>query len=133
MNPYTGETDRVVHVRLGPTIRYQSASGQTVPPDPMIRDYRSELGSPVVHGDRLWLRTDVEARIVLPGPKAPEIILNHYTTIGGRLADAVDISLGQCPCRSGVPERHPLGALDEDGRAAWSSDEPRDRPEAAGD
>ena len=96
-NPYTGDTNRVVHVRLGPTIRTQSAAGQTVPPDPAIRDYSSRLSPPIIHGDRIWLRTDVEARIVLPVPKAPEIILNHYTTIGGQLADATDATRASVP------------------------------------
>ena len=96
-NPYTGDTNRVLHVRLGPTIRTQSAAGQTVPPDPAIRDYSSRLGLPVIHGDRIWLRTDIEARIVLPLPKAPEIILNHYTTIGGQLAEATDATRASVP------------------------------------
>jgi len=96
-NPYTGQTDRVVHVRLGPTIRVQTAEGLTVPPDPAIREYRSRLGRPTIQGDRIWLRTDVEARIVLPLPKAPEIILNHYTTMSGLIAEATDETRASVP------------------------------------
>lgn len=90
VNPYTGQTDNVVHVRLGPTIRQQTAQGLMVSPDPAIREYRSRLGPVTVQGDRIWMRTDVEARIVLPLPKAPEIILNHYTTLGGLFREATD-------------------------------------------
>ena len=96
-NPYTGQSDHVMHVRLGPTIRTQTIDGMTVPPDPAIRNYQSRLGLPTVHGDRIWMRTDVEARIVLPVPGAPEIILNHYTTVGGNVSEATDRDRASAP------------------------------------
>ena len=96
-NPYTGKTDSVIHVRLGPTVRVQTAEGLTVSPEPAIREYHSRLGPVTVQGDRIWVRTDVEARIVLPLPKAPEIILNHYTTLGGLLVEATDETRASVP------------------------------------
>ena len=32
-----------------------------MPPDPAIREYHGRLGPVTVQGDRIWLRTDVEA------------------------------------------------------------------------
>jgi hypothetical protein len=96
-NPYTGETNRVAHVRLGPEIRRQTVDGIARPDNPMVHDYNSTLGPALIRDDDVWIPTDVEARIVFPKPTAPEIILNHYTTVHGRLSDALNPELVSAP------------------------------------
>lgn len=90
-NPYTGEVNDVMHVRLGPTIRRQTSTGQIVDrDDSTIREYWSQLGPATVQGDHIWIATDVKAHIVLPFPKAPDIRINHYTTVLGRRSEVLD-------------------------------------------
>jgi len=96
-NPYTGETNRVVHVRLGPELRGQTAHGMANPDNPLVHDYHSTLGPAVIHGDDIWIPTDIDATIRFPKPTAPEIRLNHYTTVHGRLADAINPDLVSAP------------------------------------
>lgn len=96
-NPYTGETNRVSHVRLGPEVRHQTVHGLANPDNPMVHDYNSKLGPALIRGDDIWIPTDVEARIVFPKPTAPEIILNLYTTVHGRLSDALNPELVSAP------------------------------------
>jgi hypothetical protein len=96
-NPYTGETNRVSHVRLGPEVRHQTIEGIARPDNPMVHDFNSTLGPPLIRGDDVWIPTDVEARIKFPKPTAPEIILNHYTTVHGRLSDALNPELASAP------------------------------------
>ncbi len=94
-NPYTGETNRVRHVRLGPEIRLQTAAGQSPDPDDailqsMVSEYHTTLGPEIVSAGQIWLPTSVEGLITLPSPKAPPIRLNHYTTVSGSLSDALN-------------------------------------------
>jgi hypothetical protein len=96
-NPYTGETNRVSHVRLGPEIRRQTSHGLANPGSPMVQDYRSSLGPAMINGDQLWIPTSVQATIKFPKPTAPEILLNIYTTVQGRLSDAVNPDLLSAP------------------------------------
>ncbi len=96
-NPYTGETNRVTHVRLGPEIRRQTGRGLADPENPMVHDYRSSLGPAIINGDQLWIPTSVHATIRFPKPTAPEILLNIYTTVQGRLSDAVNPDLLSAP------------------------------------
>jgi hypothetical protein len=96
-NPYTGESNRVSHVRLGPEVRHQTVDGIARPDNPMVHDYNSELGPALIRGDDIWIPTDVEARIKFPKPTAPEIILNHYTTVHGRLSDALNPDVVSAP------------------------------------
>jgi hypothetical protein len=96
-NPYTGETNRVSHVRLGPEFRTQTSRGLADPQNPMVLDYRSSLGPAMVNGGEVWIPTSVQARIKFPKRSAPEILLNIYTTVQGRLADAVDPDLLSAP------------------------------------
>ena len=96
-NPYSGETNQVSHVRLGPELRRQTSQGLADPENSMVRDYRSSLGPAMINGDQLWIPTSVEARIKFPKPTAPEILLNIYTTVQGRLADAVNPDLMSAP------------------------------------
>jgi hypothetical protein len=96
-NPYTGQTNRVMHVRLGPDVRHQTSTGLADPGDPMVHDYHSGLGPALIRGDDVWIPTDVEATIRFPNPKAPEIILNHYTTVHGSLSDAIDPEVVSAP------------------------------------
>lgn len=97
-NPYTREIDNVRHVRLGPEIRHQTSRGIARPENPMVTSYRSRLGPALVRGDHLWIPTDVEATIEFPKPTAPSILLNHYTTVHGRLSDARNPALASAPC-----------------------------------
>jgi hypothetical protein len=96
-NPYTGDTDRVSHVRLGPEIRHQTVHGLADPENPMVHDYHSQLGPALIRGDDVWIPTDVEATIRFPNPKAPEIRLNHYTTVHGQLSAALNPDLVSAP------------------------------------
>ena len=96
-NPYTGETNRVAHVRLGPEIRRQTSRGLADPGNTMVHDYRSSLGPAMINGDLLWIPTSVHATIKFPKPTAPEILLNIYTTVQGRLSEAVDPGLQSAP------------------------------------
>ena len=98
-NPYTGETNAVRHVRLGPEIRHMTGNGIARPENPMVKEYRGKLGPALVRGDDIWIPTDVEAKIEFPQPTAPTILLNHYTTVHGRLGDALNESLGSAPCQ----------------------------------
>jgi hypothetical protein len=97
-NPYTGETNKVQHVRLGPEVRTQTTSGIARPDDPMVKAFHSQLGPALIQGDDIWIPTDVEATIQFPKPTAPSIILNHYTTAHGRLSDALNPELASAPC-----------------------------------
>jgi hypothetical protein len=97
-NPYTQASNRVRHVRLGPEIRELTTAGLVSPDNPMVQDYRSRLGPPVVNGDHLWVPTSVEATIRFPKPTAPEILLNLYTTAHGKLSDALDENRMSAPC-----------------------------------
>ncbi|HJP05804.1 MAG: hypothetical protein CL799_07550 [Chromatiales bacterium] len=102
-NPYTGKTNTVRHVRLGPEIRHQTIDGQLADPDDQamqeyLHDYSTTLGPAIISGDSLWIPTSVRARIVFPGPKAPEIKISHYTTAMGSLEDARNPELVSAPC-----------------------------------
>jgi hypothetical protein len=97
-NPYTGATNNVRHVRLGPEIRVLTTAGLISPDNPMVHDYRSSLGPAVSNDDRLWIPTSVEATIKFPKPTAPQILLNIYTTVQGSLADALNAELISAPC-----------------------------------
>ena len=96
-NPYTGETNRVRHVRLGPEIRHQTSAGLVVDESPLIRDYHSSLGPALVSGDELWIPGGVEAVIAFPKPDAPDIRLNHYTTVHGSVTEALDETRASVP------------------------------------
>lgn len=102
-NPYTGETNKVRHVRLGPEIRHQTIEGQLPDPDDkavqsMLREYSTTLGPAVINGDKLWIPTSVVGRIGFPKPTAPEIHLNIYTTAMGSMADAENQDIISAPC-----------------------------------
>ena len=97
-NPYTGEMNKVRHVRLGPEIRYQTATGIARPDNPMVKAYSSGLGPPLVRDGHIWIPLDVEATIEFPKPTAPSIVLNHYTTVHGQLDDALNPVLISAPC-----------------------------------
>jgi hypothetical protein len=97
-NPYTGETNKVQHVRLGPEVRFMTATGIARPDNPMVKAYASQLGPALIHDDDVWIPLDVEATIKFPKPTAPAIVLNHYTTIHGRLDDALNPALDSAPC-----------------------------------
>ncbi len=86
------------YMRLGPEIRRQTSRGIARPDNPMVTRYRSRLGPALVRGDDLWIPTDVEATIEFPKPAAPSILLNHYTTVHGRLSDALNPDLASAPC-----------------------------------
>ena len=96
-NPYTGETNRVRHVRLGPEIRHQTTQGIARPDNPMVTVYQSRLGPPIIRGNDVWIPIDVEATIEFPKPSAPNILLNHYTTVHGKLTDALNTDLLSAP------------------------------------
>lgn len=96
-NPYTGKTNTVAHVRLGPEIRRQTRYGLADPENSMVHDYRSSLGPAMINGDQLWIPTSVQATIRFPKPTAPEILLNIYTTVQGKLSDAVNPDLLSAP------------------------------------
>ena len=98
-NPYTGETNQVQHVRLGPEIRVMTHGGIARPENPMVTEYHSTLGPELINGDDLWIPIDVEAKIEFPKPTAPKIVLNHYTTVHGQLSDALDPSLASASCK----------------------------------
>ncbi|NND54253.1 MAG: DUF1838 family protein [Gammaproteobacteria bacterium] len=94
-NPYTGETNRVKHVRLGPEIRLQTRTGQYADPDnafvqKLLQHYSATLGPMRIDGDTLSLPTSVEAVIRFPTPAVPDITLNHYTTVSGSARAALD-------------------------------------------
>lgn len=97
-NPYTGERNRVSHVRLGPEIRHQTSAGLARPDNPMVEEYASSLGPALISNDDVWIPTSVEARIRFPKPTAPEIVLSIYTTIHGSVTDALDTTLLSAPC-----------------------------------
>ncbi len=97
-NPYTGRTDKVRHVRLGPEVRLLNTSGLSTPDNPMVQNYRSSLGPATISNGMVWLPTSVEALIKFPKPTAPEIALSIYTTVNGHLDAALDTSLVSAHC-----------------------------------
>lgn len=97
-NPYTGKTNTVQHVRLGPEIRHLTNQGLATEANPMIRDFRSQLGPALVSGDRLWIPSSVEATIRFPKAGAPEIVISIYTTVQGSLTDALNSNLPSAAC-----------------------------------
>jgi hypothetical protein len=97
-NPYTGTTNKVRHVRLGPEIRELTPAGLISPDNPLVHDYRSSLGPAVTSAERIWIPTTVEATIKFPKPDAPTILLNIYTTVQGSLDDAFNKELLSAPC-----------------------------------
>ena len=101
-NPYTGITNQVQHVRLGPEVRLQTATGQYADPDDsfvqkMLSHYEATLGPMRTDGNKVWIPTSVEALISFPSPRVPDIKLNHYTTVSGHTDAALD------PTRASVP------------------------------
>lgn len=97
-NPYTGETNRVRHVRLGPEIRELSVKGLMTEDNPLIQSYETSLGPAVVNDDRIWIPASVEATIKFPKPTAPEILINIYTTVQGSLAAATNPDVVSAGC-----------------------------------
>ena len=97
-NPYTGATTRVRHVQLGPEIRYVTGAGIERPDNPAVTAYHSALGPARVQNEDVWIPLDVEATIEFPPPGEWTIVLNHYTTVHGRLADAMNPDLLCAPC-----------------------------------
>ena len=97
-NTYTGRTDRVSQVRLGPEVRELSAAGLGTTPSPLLQSYRSSLGPAVVNGATVWIPSTVEATIKFPKPSAPEILINIYTTVQGSLREALDDRLISASC-----------------------------------
>jgi hypothetical protein len=102
-NPYTGDINKVRHVRLGPDIRHQTIAGQLADPDDkavqtMLKDYVTTLGPAVISGDSLAIPSSVAARIDFPKPTAPDIRLNIYTTAMGKLSDAENPAVISAPC-----------------------------------
>jgi len=92
-NPYTGETNKVRHVRLGPEVRELTNTG-LMPPrgaalGDFVKDYRHSLGPAKIVSDTLWIPASVEATIQFPKPTAPQILLNLYTTVSGSLSAAL--------------------------------------------
>ena len=98
LNPYTGESNKVRQVRLGPEIRTLTTTGLTSPDNPMVHNYRSSLGPAVTSGEKIWIPTSVEATIKFPKPGAPTILLNIYTTVEGNVDDAFNKDLLSAPC-----------------------------------
>ena len=97
-NPYTGETNTVAQVRLGPEIRLLTQQGLSSPDNPMVQDYASSLGPARRSNEMLWIPTSVEALIKFPKPTAPEIALSIYTTVSGHSDAAFDTSKASVPC-----------------------------------
>ena len=97
-NPYTGETNRVRHVRLGPEIRQLAADGLMTEANELVHDYATSLGPALINGDRIWIPASVEAKIKFPKPTAPEILINIYTTVQGSLTDALNPTLVSADC-----------------------------------
>jgi hypothetical protein len=77
-NPYTGKTNTEAN--------------------PLVQEFRSSMGPAVISGDHLWIPNSVEATIKFPKPTAPEILINIYTTVQGRLSDATNATLTSAPC-----------------------------------
>ncbi len=101
-NPYTGIVNRVQHVRLGPEIRTATASGSARPEnDANLSYFYTRLGPPLVHGDYIWITTDVQAGIKFPSPKAPRIRLNHYLTLHGQNSAVKDPAVLSAPASLG--------------------------------
>ncbi len=101
-NPYTGIVNRVQHVRLGPEIRQATASGSARPEnDTNLSYFYTRLGPPLVHGDYIWITTDVQAGIKFPSPKAPRIRLNHYLTLHGQNSAVKDQAVLSAPASLG--------------------------------
>ncbi len=101
-NPYTGIVNRVQHVRLGPEIRQATASGSARPEnDTNLSYFYTRLGPPLVHGDYIWITTDVQAGIKFPSPKAPRIRLNHYLTLHGQNSAVKDPAVLSAPASLG--------------------------------
>jgi len=97
-NPYTGETNRVRHFRIGPELRLQTSTGLARPENPMVKEYQAQLGPALIRGDHVWIPTDIQATIRCPKPTAPSIQLNHYTTAHGRLSDATNPKIMSALC-----------------------------------
>jgi len=97
-NPYTGKTNTVRHVRLGPEIRHLTAQGLAAEANPFIKEFRSSMGPAVSSGDELWIPNSVEATVKFPKPGAPEILISIYTTVHGSRADALNRELASAPC-----------------------------------
>jgi len=97
-NPYTGETNTVSQIRLGPEIRLLTQQGLSSPNNPMVQDYASSMGPVRVSNGMIWIPTSVEAMIRFPKPTAPEIALSIYTTVSGHTDAAFDTSKASVPC-----------------------------------
>lgn len=97
-NPYTAEMNKVRHVRLGPEIRYLAATGMRTTQNEFVRDFESTLGPAVTNDDELWIPTSVKATIKFPKPTAPKILINIYTTVHGKLSDALNPDLISADC-----------------------------------
>ena len=106
-----------------------TAAGITRPDNPMVKAYASQLGPALIHDDDVWIPLDVEATIQFPKPTAPSIVLNHYTTIHGRLSDALNPALDSAPCElnfQNILKWEPFFRMNDH---PGSHDEPRGRPQ----
>lgn len=96
-NPFTGVTNHVQHVRLGPEIRQVNSQGDVAPKTDVIENFSSRLGPPLFYGDGIWISSDIQAEIKLPFPNAPELRMNHYLTLHGKRSEVEDPSVVSAP------------------------------------
>ena len=100
-NPFTGKTNRLLHVRMGPLIRTQTIEGLL--PDQgeraAIKDLETQVGPITVHDGDVWIPTGVSAMIQFPFPNAPVLPLNQYQTFHGKLDHLEDPEIVAAPAQ----------------------------------
>jgi len=100
-NPFTGKTNRPLHVRMGPLIRTQTIDGLL--PDEgeraAVKELNTQVGPVTVHNGDVWIPTGVSAMIQFPFPNAPVLPLNQYQTFQGRLEHLEDPEIVSAPAQ----------------------------------
>jgi len=100
-NPFTGKTNRLLHVRMGPLIRTQTIEGLL--PDEgeraAVKELDTQVGPITVHDGDVWIPTGVSAMIQFPFPNAPTLPLNQYQTFQGRLEHLEDPEIVSAPAQ----------------------------------
>lgn len=88
-NPFTGKTNKVRHVRMGPLNRVQTVEGLQPSASEMeyVKSFSTELGPATQYSDSVWIPTTVSAKVQFPGKNSKEIFLNQLTTFEGKKSD----------------------------------------------
>ena len=97
-NPFTGKINKVLHVKMNPLIRLQTAEGLLPQGGERgaVKSLETQVGPITQYKDDIWIPTGVSADIQF-GEAAPMISLNQYQTFQGKLSQLEDPEIAAAP------------------------------------